>query len=423
MRAFTKSVQGLLVTATVVFLGSQTVYAEKDAAVEAAADAQVGPIIETISFLAGIESDSNNAEGLAEMADVLESRLRNLGFTTRREASPTDVNADTVIGVKEGTGVQNVMLMAHMDTVFEPGTLARMPVRIEDDKLYGPGVVDNKGGIAVILHSLEILDRLEWTDYASITVLFNPDEEIGSAGSGAVISRISAENDTVLSFEMGGSEARGMAWVLAGAASYAQITMTVRGFSSHAGTDPQKGRNAILEMSHQILATRDVADDIPGAQLNWTNIISDKAYNQIPDVAVAVGDARITVDGAAEELLEALKARVAESNLVAGTETTIELQILRPGFKANSDGFKLAGLAQQIYGEVTRRSFYVVPMIMGATDAGYAAVSEDVVVLEGFGPSGDSIHSPSEYVDTGSLMVSMYQVVRLLMELGDASRK
>jgi glutamate carboxypeptidase len=423
MKLLMISMRSILVAWLSLFSLIDGVLAENNLGVEAAASAQVEPIIETIKFLASIESDSNNAKGLAQLATVLDARLQDLGFTTRRETSPVDVNADTNVAVKKGTGTQNVMLMAHMDTVFEVGTLDEMPIRVEDGKLYGPGVVDNKGGIAVILHSMQILRELGWTDYDTLTVLFNPDEEIGSSGSGALISKLAADKDTVLSFEVGGSEARGMAWILAGTAAYAQVTMTVKGLASHAGADPDKGRNAIMELSHQVLSTGSVSENIKGAQLNWTNFVSNKAYNQIPDIAVATGDARITVDGAEKELLEALRAKVSESKLVPDTETTISLEILRPGFKANSKGFKVAGLAQKIYGEVTRRNIFIVPMIMGATDAGYAAVSDNVVVLEGFGPSGAGYHSQSEYVDTGSLMFAMYQVTRLLIELGARSSK
>lgn len=308
--------------------------------------------------------------------------------------------------------------MAHMDTVFERGILDAMPVRQEENKLFGPGVLDAKGGVAVILHSLSILADRDWRDYETLAVLFNADEETGSDGSGALISELASKSDTVLSFEVGGDGARHMAWILVGTASYAQVTLEVRGVASHAGTAPEKGRNAVLELAHQILSTRDVAETIEGAQLNWTNVVSDKAYNQIPGLATAVADARITREGAEVELLDALRTRVAESTLIPGTEVSVNLEILRPGFRASPESLAVAELAREIFGEVSTLPLYVVPMVKGATDAGYAAKPGTATVLEGFGPFGRGLHSREELVEIDSIAPSLYQVARLLIELG-----
>jgi glutamate carboxypeptidase len=362
-----------------LFLFSSVELAAKDQSLADAASRQVPAAVETIRELAAIESGSGDAVGLATMANILEARLNALGLRTERHSSAADVGADTVVGTLKGTGKQRVMLMAHMDTVFERGTLDAMPIRQEGNKLFGPGVLDAKGGIAVILHSLKILGQRGWVDYDTLTILFNPDEEIGSAGSASLITDLASRSETVLSFEVGGDGTRGMAWILAGTASYAQVTLEVQGLASHAGSAPQAGRNAVLELAHQVLATRDVADSVDGAQLNWTNIVSDKAYNQIPDLAKAVADAR---------------------------------------FRASPESLEVAALAQGILREISSLPVYVVPMVKGATDAGYAARARNAVVLEGFGPSGRGIHSQSEYVEIDSLAPSLYQVTRLLIELG-----
>ncbi len=414
LRVMTKSACSIVF---LLFITSAAI-AAKNPEIAAAANAEVEATVETIKTLTLIDSASNNAKGLAQVAAILDSRLKELGFSTRRETSPADVNADSVVGVKLGTGVQKVMLIAHMDTVYEVGALDASPVRIDNEKMYGPGVVDNKGGIGIILHSLQLLDDLAWTDYDTLTVLFNPDEEIGSAGSGALISELTADMDTVLSFEIGGSHKSGWAWLLLGAAAYAEVTMTVKGLASHAGGSPEKGRNAILELAHQLLATRKVATGIPGAQLNWTNVVSDKAFNQIPDLAVARGDGRITVEGAEIRLLEALQKKVAESKLIPQTETTVSVEITNPNYVANAKGYEVAKLMQKIFSEISYQTMYLVPMVKGVSHLGYASRSEDIAVLEGLGPSGEDVHSTSEYLDTRSLAPKIYTTVRLLMELG-----
>jgi len=415
---------GVFVFVAIGLSGSLSVEAaEKDEAVFAAATGEGPAALETLKTLVAIESGSGDAIGLAEMADALDERLHALGFAVERHTSTAGVGASTVVGTKSGNGTQNVILMAHMDTVFERSTLETMPIRQEGNRLYGPGVVDDKGGIAVILHTMKVLNDLGWSDYASLTILFNPDEETGSAGSSALITNLASGADTVLSFEIGGDGRRGMAWVLMGTAAYASVRLEVAGAASHAGSAPKLGKNAVLELAHQLLQTKEVDKTIPGAQLNWTNVISDKAFNQIPDKAIAIGDARITVEGAENDLLAALKAKLASSQLIPGTTSSVSVEILRPGFEANEKARAVAALTQEIDSEFGGRAFYVVPMVKGATDAGYAAVSGNAAVLEGFGPSGANLHSKDEYVEINSLPASIYQVARLLMELGNGNSK
>ena len=138
---------------------------------------------------------------MAAVTGILDKHLHALGFTTGRHGSDFGARAETVVGVRTGSGEQRVLLMAQMDTVYEPGILSTFPYRMGDDRIFGPGVADAKGGIATILHALELLNDAGWDDYSMITVLFNPDEEVGSPGSHELITRLGAEADTVLSFE------------------------------------------------------------------------------------------------------------------------------------------------------------------------------------------------------------------------------
>lgn len=324
-------------------------YAAPDETVLNAAKREQTALVETLKSLVLIESGSGDAAGLAKIATLLEDRLKALGFKTERRASKADVGADTVIGTLTGTGRQNVMLMAHMDTVYETGILQTQPYKVDGNKLYGPGVADAKGGVAVILHTLKILVDAGWTDYATLTVLFNPDEETGSRGSGDIIAE---QSDTVLSFEPTGTKSSG-AWLLLGTSAYASVRMEVQGRASHAGSAPQTGRNAVIELAHQLLQTKEIDKAIPGVQLNWTNVVSDKAFNQIPDMAVAIGDGRITVPGAEKALMEALQAKVDGEKLVPDTKTTVTVTILRPGFVATSAGHAAAQLANKIYRKST----------------------------------------------------------------------
>jgi len=396
---------------------SSALAVEKDQALWDAAQAALPEVLKTITDLVQIDSGSNDANGLSQIANVLDDQLLVRGFTTQRHTSVADVFADTVVGTRKGNGTQNVLLMAHMDTVYAPGILQSQPIRREGNQLYGPGTADAKGGIALILHAIDLLDASGWTDYKTLTILFNPDEEIGSTGSGPLITRFASDADTVLSFEPGGRKGLGD-WALTAMAEYVQVTMEVIGRASHAGTAPGSGANAAIELAHRILQTKDVADDIQGAQLSWTNIVADQAYNQIPARAVAIADVRITADGARELLENALIVKLESEPLVAGTTTTVKLDVLRPGFRGGEKTLAVATLAQEIHREVAFNNFLIVAHVKGASDAGYAAVSGSAAVLEGFGLSGGGYHSRDEYIEIDSISRNLYIVSRLLIELG-----
>ena len=396
---------------------ASAVQAAPDAKLLDAAKAAQPAVVDTLKSLVTIESGSADVEGLAKIATLLDDRLKALGFKTERRKSPVDAGADIVIGTMTGTGTKKLMLQGHMDTVYERGILQTQPYRLDGNKLYGPGIADDKGGLAVILHSLKILGDAGWKDFATLTVVFNPDEEIGSRGSGEMIATLGAQQDYVFSYEPTAAKAvvktEGL---LLGAAGTSSVTMTVKGRASHAGAAPELGRNAIIELAHQMLQTKDLAKDIPGVSLNWTNVISNKATNQIPELAVATGDVRMTMPGSEERLNAALQAKVASSHLVPDTQTIVKLVVGRPAFLAGPRGRALGERAQAVYQEIDRE-LALAPMTGGATDAGYAARSGKPVVLESFGLAGFGFHARDEYIELDSIVPRLYLTTRLLTEV------
>ena len=392
--------------------------AAPDARLLDAATKEQPAVIESLKDMVAIESGSGDLVGLAKMATLLEDRLKALGFRTERRKATAGPGADIVIGTMAGAGKRRIMLQGHMDTVYEPGILQSQPYKRDGNKLYGPGIADDKGGIAVILHALKILADAGWKDYASLTVLINPDEEVGSIGSGEVIAMLADQHDVVLSFEPTGAKAvYKTESLLLGAAGIASVTMEVKGRAAHAGAAPELGRNAILEISHQLLQTRDLPKDIPGVTLNWTNVVSNKARNQIPELALAHGDVRITVPGAERKLDAALQAKVASSRLIPDTETSVKMTVGRPSFLAGPAGKALADRAQGIYREIDR-DLALVPMTGGGTDAAFAGRSGKAVVVESFGLAGFGYHARDEYIEIDSIVPRLYLVARLLTEVG-----
>ena len=391
--------------------------AAPDARLKAASEAAQPALIDTLRDMVMIESGSSDAEGLAKMADFAEARLKTLGAATERRKTTTGVKADMVIGTFTGTGKARLMLIGHMDTVYQKGILATQPYKIDGNKIYGPGIADDKGGLAVILHSLQILKDAGWRDYARLTVAFNPDEEVGSTGSGEFIAELADQHDVVLSCEptMASPPAKNDQLLL-GASGTATAVMEVKGRASHAGAAPQLGRNALIELAHQLVQARDIAKDVPGTQLNWTVAQAGTVRNQIPDKATATADVRLTVPDGIAKLQAALDAKV-KTRLVPDTETTVTIEAGRPPFVATDAGRALAQQGQAIYAEIDRK-LDLVPMTGGATDAAFANRSGKAIVVESFGLAGFGYHARDEYIDTGSIVPRLYLMTRMLTELG-----
>lgn len=396
-------------------LAAAQAQAAPDAALLAAARSAQPAVLQTLREMVAIESGTMDAPGLARMTDYAEKRLKALGGQVERKPA-TAGHSELLSARFTGTGQRKLMLMAHLDTIYWPGELTKSPIREENGRLYGPGIADDKGGAAMILHALEILRAQGWKDYAQVTVLFNGDEESGSPGSGEAIATLADQHDVVLSFEPTSAQDPG---VLLAAAGVGDMLMKVKGRASHAGAAPQLGRNAALELAHQMLATAEIAKDIPGAQLNWTTMKAGNVRNQIPDAAEAGADVRLTRPDAADKLLAAVQAKVAESQRVPDTEVSVALRVGRPPFVGGPRTQALAERARAIAAELGEgKPLGIHPITGGGTDAGFANRSGKAVVLESLGLPGWGYHAKDEYIPIDQIVPRLYLVTRLITELG-----
>src|SRR6185369_1708850 len=177
----------------------------------------------------------------------------------RMEDTPAKTGA-MVKAEWKGTGTKKILLIAHMDTVYLRGMLKDQPFRVDGDRAYGLGIADDKQGVALIIHTVTMLNKLGFKDYGTLTVLVNGDEEISSPGSRSTISRVASTQDAVFSFEGGGSDG-GVRLATSGIGS---AYLTVDGKASHAGAAPERGVNALYELAHQLLQLRDLSQNDKG---------------------------------------------------------------------------------------------------------------------------------------------------------------
>lgn len=374
------------------------------------AEAEQKPYLETVKELVAVDTGTGQAKGLATVSQMLVKRLEALGATvTTTSASPSA--GDNIVGTLKGSGTKDFLLMVHYDTVFAEGTAAKRPFRMDEQRAYGPGVADAKGGIAMILHALKLLKEQNFDDFGTITVLFNPDEEMGSSGSKKLIADLARKHDYVFSYEPPDQDA-----VTTATNGINAVMLNVKGKSSHAGSAPEEGRNAVMELAHQLLQLRDLGNSDKGTTVNWTMIKGGEKRNIIPDNAAAEADMRYS-DLSEYDRVLADAQRIIKDKLIE--DTTVELRIDkgRPPLAKNDGSEQLAETAQKLYGKIDKT---IEPIAMRfGTDAGYAYVpdSKKPAVLETMGVVGAGLHSDGEYLELASIAPRLYLTVAMIKTL------
>jgi glutamate carboxypeptidase len=388
-----------------------------------AVHAERSAAIETLGQLVGIESGSRDKEGLDRIAALLRERLSVLGGSVEVvDPGPDAVKLfDTppqigriVVARFEGRGARKILLLAHMDTVYPRGTLLRRPFRIEGHRAYGPGVADEKGGVTVVLHALAALKALGFRDYGRLTVVVNGDEEVSSPGARNLITRLAAEHDVVFSCEPTPAPRDEVALATSGIAA---ATLVVHGRAAHAGVNPEGGRNALLELAHQVLQTRGLGDPARGIKFNWTIANAGTTRNVIPDTATASADVRVRRIADFDVIERAFREGVSRSHLVPETKVEATFERRRPPLEATDRSRALARKAQAVYAELGKELGVDESSKGAGTDAAFAALSGKPAVLENFGLQGFNYHSSeAEFVELDSIEPRLYLLTRMIME-------
>lgn len=252
-------------------------------------------IAQTIGQLVEIESPSDVKQAVDRLGTILTGRFEELGGRVR--IHPTEKYGNHL--QVDFAGAQNsspILLLGHMDTVYPIGTISRMPCREAKGRLYGPGVLDMKSGIALMLAAIEgLLSQGKLP--RPVTVFLVSDEEVGSPSSRKITESLAKKSSAVLVLEP--------AYGLNGAVKTSrkgvgEYTIRVTGKAAHSGLDFDKGQSAILELARQINAISNFVDPSHGLTLNVGVVRGGTKVNVVPGSAEALIDVRITrkADGA-----------------------------------------------------------------------------------------------------------------------------
>lgn len=275
------------------------------------------PMLDFLAKLVNIDSGIDNPAGIDQVAHIVGDKLAQLGFDVQYLTYPDACTH--VLAHKAGKTAKNILIMGHMDTVFPKGTAAARPFTIKDGHLYGPGVLDMKGGITAALFALEAMYEDGWQD-KNITVFFCGDEETGHPKTNAieVFEQQAKGKDAVFNMESG----RPDGGVVIGRKGVIIPELSIKGKSAHAGNEPEKGASAVLELAHKTVDLHNLNNKETGTTVNVGIVKGGVAQNVVPAEAYAKIDIRFTKVAEAENAVKALR-EIAAKTYVPGTETTL----------------------------------------------------------------------------------------------------
>lgn len=356
--------------------------------------------VASLEQMVNVDCGSYSAEGVNVIADLCQTRMRAHGWEVERRTPEPDAEGlqlgDLVIGTVRGSGGSRVLLIGHMDTVFDDGTVAERPFRIEGDIAYGPGVSDMKGGLLTGFAAVEALQEAGEDGFGTLTFVCNPDEEIGSPFSGPVIRELAPLHDAALVLE----GARENGDIVSARKGITDYTVVVHGRAAHAGVEPERGRNAVLEAAHKIIALQALNGRWPDVTINVGVARGGTRTNVVPERCELQVDLRSPELGTLEAA-EAEIERICAEPVVPG----VTLELLGSGWhrpmEKKEGGARLVALARDVGAEL---GFEVRDAATGGASDANTTSAAGTPTLDGLGPIGGDDHAPGEWLDLSSVV-------------------
>jgi glutamate carboxypeptidase len=376
-----------------------------------AATANREAALDLLKEIVNIDSGTGDVAGGTKVEAALADRLKEIGADVRYEPGEAAGLPDNLLAVFHGSGKGKILIVAHIDTVFGPGTVAGRPFSTDAERGYGPGVGDEKGGVVNAVTALKILHDLGFKNYATITLLLDDSEERGSPGSQNLIKALAKQHDVEFNMEPGDPPDALTVW-RKGSTS---IRIQVKGRAAHAGMAPQDGRNAAVELVHQLSALEGAFPHSgDGTTVNLTVLRSGERNNIIPDFAEATLNVRYRRPEDFDAVMSKVKAGAA-TTLVADTRVMITHDPAFPPLTENPQIDALAARARAIYSEIGKTVEF---SGNGGASESALAMAEGTAALDGLGFVGGDFHTDHEWIDLRSVVPRLYLFTRLLMDLG-----
>ena len=343
---------------------------------------------ELLTAAVEIESPSHDADSQIPVQNLLTSALEERGFRVKKISGKTS-GGQLIAYPKDRVAGQPVqILLGHCDTVWPTGTLEKMPIRLFDGKLHGPGVYDMKAGLVQAIFAVEAIGELDSTPGVTPVFFINSDEEIGSFESRQNIERLARIADRVFVME----PALGPTGKLKTARKgVGRFKINVNGKASHAGLAPEEGISAILELSHVVQSLFALNDPDKGTTVNVGTIDGGSRPNVVASQASAVADVRVVSHDDAREIEQAIYGL---ESAVAGTQLEISGRVGRPPMEKTVGNQRLWQLAQESADEL--KISIDDGTAGGGSDGNFTSLYAPT--LDGMGAVGDGAHALTEFV-------------------------
>ncbi|MCH8684264.1 hydrolase [Pedomonas mirosovicensis] len=407
-------------------LGSMTRIDTREQAALDWIDGQSNAMIDTVRRWSAINSGSRNLAGLARMADVLREAFAPLGGDLRL-VDPAPAHAVTADGrlaplehgrilrlSKRPEAPIRVLLAGHMDTVFAPDHPFQTPQDLRPGVINGPGVADMKGGLLVMLHALQALERSPWADRLGYEIVINADEEVSSLGSAPVLAEAARSAHLGLVYEPAMEDGR-----LAGARKgIGSFSIVAEGRSAHAGRNPQEGRNAVLAVADAFVRLAALTGAKEGLTVNVARMEGGAPTNVVPASAVGRFEIRVKTHADMHWAQTQAERIIAEVSAARDVALTLHGRFNRPP-KPMDERQAALFAAVKLCGEDLG-----LPIHWAATGGccdGNNLAAEGLAVVDTLGVRGGAIHSSDEFLVTESLAERARLSALLLMRLASGT--
>ncbi|MDI1460854.1 M20/M25/M40 family metallo-hydrolase [Catellatospora sp. KI3] len=365
------------------------------AALRAAAESRYPAFLARLAELVEIDCGSRHLDGLRQAAARLVTYAAEAGADVRtvgvsdQQGTPL---GQAVVARATGRGHRRILLAAHLDTVFPPGTAAARPLTVDGTtgRAYGPGVCDDKGGLLAGLAAVEVLGHLGADRFGELVLVATPDEEIGSIGSRGLLAELAAGADAILCLEC----ARDNGDLVSARKGVADVEIDLHGRAAHAGIEPERGANAALAAAHLTVALQGIDG------VNVGVLQAGTRPNVVAEHARLVVDVRAAETGAYQAALADI-ARLAQTPVVAGVTATMRVVAPTPPWPGGPGTAALLRAAEQVGAELGLAVTHAATG--GCADANLLAESGKPV-LDGLGPVGGGDHSADEWLDLNSVI-------------------
>jgi glutamate carboxypeptidase len=362
--------------------------------------------------LVNIDCGSYTKAGVDEVGRWTRERLESLGATVTRLPND-DGLGDTIVAELAGADPNGPTLLCigHMDTVFDEGTVAERPYGVSEGIARGPGVTDMKSGLLAGLYAIAALRDLPGgLPLARLVFVANPDEEIGSPVSTPHIRRLAGDVDACLVLEC----ARMNGDIVSSRKGNVSFEITVHGRASHAGIEPEKGRNAILEAARIVAALQALNGRWPGVTVNVGTINGGTRPNVVPAECSMEIDVRAVTRSSLEEVEAAIR-EIARPV----TYDDIAVDVEEQGRHWPMEKLERSGrLVEHAVGLAADLGFELSDAATGGASDANTTAGMGVPTIDGLGPVGGYDHSPDEYLELDSIVPRTTLLAGLIAAIG-----